>query len=293
MTAILAFLLFTTLGARIPTDAEIAGRIEASIREQYQPDAVTVTVRRRTPLSTTMEEVEIRISGFRATSFPFLATGPAQTQVAMAAAAPLALVGGERGEMTLVANLTPDRKPAKMMRVVQGRLICERFVLQSLPVQRIELTATEARIPRDAAETGKLSIAAADRLEGYVLLNQTGVTTFLRTLDTLPITDPVVTFTNERATITGSMPWVVRVPIEVNGTVGVRDGAVLYLDQPTLKFSIVNVPQFIADRVLQGVNPLVDLNAALHLTTPLTLTRATLGEGTLRLEGTMAFPKPE
>jgi hypothetical protein len=85
----------------------------------------------------------------------------------------------------------------------------------------------------------------------------------------------------------------VRVPIEVNGTVGVRDGAVLYLDQPTLKFSIVNVPQFIADRVLQGVNPLVDLNAALHLTTPLTLTRATLGEGTLRLEGTMAFPKPE
>ena len=146
---------------------------------------------------------------------------------------------------------------------------------------------------REAIDAGGLRISAAGRVEGYLLLDQAGVTTFLRTLNTLPIADPSVTFTKDQATITGAMPWVVRVPVEVTGVVKARDGAVLYMENPTLKFSIVNVPKFVADRALQSVNPLVDLNAALHMTAPLTVNTVTLGDGTLRLEGTLAFPKPE
>lgn len=265
MTALLALLLLGTLGSRIPSDADIAARIETLIRTQFHPASVTVTVHRNSPFSTTLQQVDIRVSGFTANSLPF--TGPP---------------GG---------TVLPPADD-KQIQVVRAQVVCEDFTAGGLPIRRMAWEVTDARIPLAAVHGGGFTITAARSALGAFTLDEEGLTRFLRTRS-LPLTFPSVRLDPAGCRVSGTTRAMVAVPVAVGGRLTTRGNAVLWLQDPKLHVSIVPVPGVVTSRLLRDINPLTDLNRDLKLPIPLRITHILHGEGTLRIDAALEFPPPE
>ncbi len=283
-----ATLLLGVLGAKIPTDSEIEARLTATIREALHPDYVKVDVTRSSPLSTTFQRVDITISGFSADSLPFALPDAAPADVPAAAPAPDA---AKVAPSTAPAAPAP-RRAGKQIRLRLANVRCTDFTLNHVRVQQLELTATEMYLPLQAILHGQFQITAAASVTGTVQLRQDDLTAYLSTRE-LPITHPTLTLAPDACRLKGNSRTLIPMPIQLSGTLAARDGAVLYLDNPRLRVSVIPVPGIIADRVLRDLNPLGDLNAEFKLPAPLRITRTTMQEGMLILEGALLFPAPE
>lgn len=270
MAMLFAVLVLGALGSKIPTDADIAARIEDAIRTQLRPESVRVVVKRPSALSTTFEQVEITISGFNANQLPL---------DALPAAPPSASSAGK------------PARPGRQIHIVNARLTCEHFVVNGLPVRTLAWEGKDLYLPFQAVRAGVFQISAARAVTGYVVVNEEDLTTFLRTL-TLPITEPELNITPAECQVSGNTRTAVKLPIRLSGRLTARNGAVLYLDQPRLRVSAVPIPKFVSNRVLKDLNPLADLNAAMNLPAPLEITKTTQQHGALRIEGALLFPKP-
>ena len=273
MAFLLAMLALGFLGAKIPSDADIAIRIEDTIREQLHPASVKVVVKRRSSLSTTVDLLEISISGFSADKLP-LGPPAGEAQVPLAAAA-------------------PAPRPGRQVRIIDAHITCENFIINALPVRSLELRGRDVRIPWQAVRTGMFEISAAQFVNGSLVLEEKGLTKYLRTLPDLPITEPAISVTPEECRVSGKTRTLVKLPIQLSGRLAARNGAVLYLDEPSLRVSIVRIPGFVSDRVLKDINPLADLNAEFLLPAPLAITQTRLQHGLLRFDGALLFPQPE
>jgi hypothetical protein len=277
MAVLFAVLVLGALGSKIPSDADIAARLEDAIRTQLHPESVRVTVKRRSSLSTTFEQVDIAISGFNADKLP-LAMPPPAPATAPATAA------------TAATGTKP--RQGRQIRIIAAHLTCEHFIVNGMPVRTLELSGSEVNLPWQAVRAGVFQISAARSVTGCVVVEQDGLTMFLRTLN-LPITEPKVIISPRECRINGVSRTFVKARIRLTGRLIARDGAVLYLDDPRLRVSVVPVPSFISDRILKDLNPLADLNQALQLPAPLVITRTLQQGGSLRIEGALQFPSPE
>jgi len=262
-----AVLVLGALGSKIPTDADIAARLEDAIRTQLHPESVRVVVKRPSALSTTFEQVDITISGFNASQLPLDAMPAAPT------------VGGK------------PARPGRQIRIVKASLTCENFVVNGLPVRALAWQGNDVYLPFQSIRAGIFQISAARAVNGYVVVREDDLTKFLRTL-TLPITEPELSITPGECRVDGVTRMLVKLPISLTGQLTARNGAVLYLDNPRLRVTVVPIPKFVSNRVLKDLNPLADLNAAMKLPAPLEITRTTQERGTLRIEGALLFPKP-
>jgi len=269
MAMLLAVLVLGALGSKIPSDGDIAARLEDAIRLQLHPERVRVVVKRPSRLSTTFEKVEITITGFNADKLP-LAMPP-----------PLAAAAGEK-----------PRRRERQIRIADVRLTCERFVVNGLAVSELALQGKDVHLPFKAVRAGVFQVSAARSVTGYVVVKQDDLTKFLGTLP-LPITDPKVNITPAECLVNGNARILVKIPIHLSGQLIARDGAVLYLDKPRLRVTAIPVPAFVSKHVLKNLNPLADLNKALQLPAPLTITRSSQQHGQLRIEGELRFPPPE
>jgi hypothetical protein len=272
MAMLFAVLVLGALGSKIPSDADIATGIEDAIRAQLHPEAVRVVVKRPSAFSTTFTQVDITITGFNADKLPLAMQPPTP--------APAPAAGNK------------PRRRERQLRIVNARLTCERFIVNGLPVRSMGWQGKDVHLPFKAVRAGAFQISAARSVTGYVVVNQGDLTKFLRTLH-LPITEPEVIITPAECRVNGNARALTKIPIRLSGQLIARDGAVLYLDKPRLRVTVVPVPAFISRRVLKNLNPLADLNAAMQLPAPLAITRATQQHGALRLEGALLFPIPE
>ncbi|HEY3415569.1 MAG TPA: DUF2993 domain-containing protein [Armatimonadota bacterium] len=273
MGALLAVLLLGILGAKVPSDAKIAATIEQAIREQLHPASVQVVVQRKSPFSSTLDRVDVTISGVSTPGLSFFS----------APAAPAAQTPGAA---------VPPRPAPRMIRIVDLHLLCRQVDAGTLPIAEMGWQLHEVRVPVGPAGQQRFTIAAAEQATGYFLLDEKGLTNFLRSRD-LPLTDPTVTLTDAGCTLRGNIHLLVRVPVEISGHITARDQAKLHLTDPKLHLSVVPIPDAVAQRLLRNLNPLTDLNADLHLPAPLTITQVTHGAGAVRFATTLQFPPPE
>jgi len=280
MGVLFAILALGFLGSKIPSDANIAARIEETIRAQLQPERVQVVVKRNSSLSTTIERLEITIVGFDADKLP-LGTPASEKQAASASVAKLAAS----------AVATPRR--GRQVHIVEAHIRCERFLINALPVQSLDLQGQHLYIPWQAVRTGDFEISAAQQVRGTLLLREQDLTRYLRTMPELPLTEPTLQILPTECRISGNTRTAVKMPIQLAGKLAVRDDAVLYLDHPRLRVSVVPVPSLVANRILRDINPLADLNAEFDFPAPLTITNVTQQNGTLRFDATLRFPTPE
>ncbi len=279
MAFVLALLLLGTVQAKLPTDADIARQIESTIRAQLHPANVQVVVSRHSPLTTTVQHLEITITGFTLDGLPAL---PGLQPAADTQSTPHNAM-----QQYIV------RPSGRQIRIMDAQVVCRDFVLKSLPVQELTLHIHELRIPLNCVTGGSFAISGVESVIGSVVLQQQGLTDFLRGRK-LPLARPEVVVTPDGCSVKGLYhAALLTVPVEVSGRLIVKEQAILCLGDPKLKMSRVTLPRIIADRLLKGVNPLVDLNTDFALPAPVTITQITHAAGSLRLDAMMNFPPPE
>ena len=291
MWALLAFLVITQAEKRIPSDVDVAKKIEVAIQEQIHPKKLTVAVTRKTNLDEDIEHLEVEMSGFTVTDMPFAAPAVVAT-APVEPAKDVPLTSSLEKQPPLMSAKTND------YRLVTAHVVCTDFHIKELKVARLELNITEGRIPRAGIGAAQAVLSAAEVVNGTMILEENDITGFLIKLNTLPLQSPNVRIKKDSATINGNTPWVVlkvpiTLPVAVSGKVTARNGAVLYLDNPTLNVELVNLHKVIADRILKDLNPLVDLNTALNLHVPITITGTESTERKLIFTGTLGYPKPK
>ncbi len=263
MAILLVFLLMGVVGSKIPTDADIAAQIATAIRGQLAPKTVNVVVHRPSPLSTTLNELDIDLSGFT------LANLPSGALAGPAAGAPI---------------------KGRQVHIRHTHLHGEDFTAMGMPIYRAEIDLSDVVVPLATVSSGGLHIASAGAASGYVTLQQSGLTSYLQTKK-LPLDESEVIITQEGCRIRGMTQTAISLPIELEGRLAVRNGAVLYLENPHLRVSVVPVPAFIANRVLKRINPLVDLNADMKLPVHVNITKTTHGDGWLRFDAEVNMAK--
>ncbi|MHB9132328.1 MAG: LmeA family phospholipid-binding protein [Armatimonadota bacterium] len=272
MSILIALFLFGTLRLKIPSDEDLARGIEQALTTQLHPNKVQVIVQRRSNFSTTIDHLEIVLTGFTADNL-FPAASPAVP------AAP--------------ADAVAPRKPdTRQVRVTDADVTCQSFTAGSLPIKEMAWELRDVRIPYADAKAGKLTITGAQSATGHITLQQEALADFLRTRK-LPIEVTGVAITPEGVKVSGVMRSFIRVPVEVTGRIVVKDQSMLYLNEPKLNVSVVKVPDMLAKRLLEDINPLFTLNQDLHLPAPASVDSVSHGNGTLRFDIALHFPTPE
>ena len=94
MGAFLAVLLLGALGASVPSDTKIAATIEQALREQFHPASVRVVVHRDSRLSTTLQRVDVTMTGFSSAGLNIFHVPSPATGAPAAAPAPDAATPG-------------------------------------------------------------------------------------------------------------------------------------------------------------------------------------------------------
>lgn len=270
MAAILVLVLLPVclVGCLVPSDREIAARIETAINGQLHPKAVAVTLQRNSIFSSTVRQLDITITGFSADTLPFTIQGPAPRVVAARADA-------ETNE--------------RLIRVVDTHIHCADFRVKGMPVQRLELTLHEMRVPAAGASAGQFAISSAESANCTAAFTDANLTQFLR-LRKLPMAMPTVHVTTHGCQVRGTLPTFLRASVEVSGRIAYKKQAILYLQNPTIRIQAVRIPTVIANRVLKQINPLTDLNTDFPLPVPLTITKVEHAKGLLRCKGILHFP---
>lgn len=276
-TRLAAILMFVWLpiclvGCFIPSDRDIAEKIETAISAQLHPKAVSVTLHRNSIFSSTVRQLDITIIGFSADTLPFGAPGTTPRAVA-----------------ARVADDVATRTDERLIRIVDARIRCEDFSIKGMPVKRLELNLHEMRVPAASTTDGQFTIRSAESATCTAAFTDANLTQFLRSRK-VPIATPTVRVTRQGCQVRGTLPAFLHASVEVVGRITNKKPAILYMQNPTIRIQSVRVPALVAERVLQQMNPLTDLNADFPLPVPLTITKVEHAKGLLRCTGILHFP---
>jgi len=232
MEALIAMLLTAILGGLGLSDKVERG-IEDKLRHSLgEVRQVKVVIHRghRSPLSRQVDSVDITVAGFQAGS---LAGGEI-----------LRIGGGGDlvGKVGTVAIHVRD------------------FRVNDLPVDRLDITIKDIRYDLwKAMWRRKLEIIRVGDSYAEADLNARALTTMLapriKQLENMRLT-----FGEGRINITGDARLGVRIPVRLSCGLAAVGGGKLYVVDPKASVSIVPVPSFIISRLMDELNPLVDLN---------------------------------
>ncbi|HEX2950505.1 MAG TPA: LmeA family phospholipid-binding protein [Armatimonadota bacterium] len=284
----LAVLLLVTLpailsGCLIPTDHDIANNIQSTLHARFHPVTVSVDLHRSSIFSTKVKTLDVAMSGFTIDKLSTVTQQPAPAGKGQGG--PTAVDGNAR-------QLHQGKKKGTQVRIVDAHIHCENFTALQLPVKQADAQFREVRIPLAEIRKGQFTVPAMDSAHGSVLLEDKGLTQFIRTRH-LPITDPVIRITKDRCIVSGIYHTLVNVPVEVSGRLMVKKPATVYLDHPELHLSVVPMPKMITDKLLGDMNPLIDVNAELGLPVQVVITKITHEDGAIRFEGMLDTPHME
>ena len=268
---LLTALLLSIAGCLVPTDRDIALQIEEKLRADYQPDTITVVVKRRNNFSSRLRSLDISMSGFTATSIPLLAAGDASNTIENAL----------KGGMTARAQTSSedDAGSGRKVRIDHMTVRCQNFSIASLPVREMDVVCEKMRV---RVQGGNFHVLSAQPVVGSITLSEAGITKFLRE-QPLPIQDLQVKLTSDGCIITGQARKFILFPVEMRGQVTAREQAVLYLRNPKLRVLRVPFPRMLVSYIMRDINPLVDVNERVPMATRLTITGVTHLEGALQL----------
>ncbi len=208
MTFVLAILLLGAIQSKLPTDADIAARVECLIRAQLHPASVQVVVNRNSPFSTTVQHLDITISGFSTEGLPFGDAAPAAT--AQSGPSLAMLDNAHRyGTLASYASDPPDNgrlalapAPGRQIRIKEMHIICNDFILKSLPVKQLELEIHELCLPLKSVSAGSFCISSIGSAAGCITLQQDGLTAFIRERNP-PIAQAEVVITPDGFSVSG------------------------------------------------------------------------------------------
>lgn len=294
MAVLLLLLLWGVVDHAVPTDRDIAAQIEASLRGQLNPKAVQVTVDRRSRFTTRLETMDVTIRGFDATQLP-LAAAPVPAPVIETPPPPDTVTPpATPGPAPAAPPARPKKartpKPEKQIQIGTLHLRCEDFAIAGVPVQAVDVTLREVRVPLSAVKAGQMVISSVDLATGALTLHEAALTKFLST-KALPLTNPQVRIAPDGLRVTGGLKAFLNTPVEVRGVLAARNGAVLYLDKPALNVLKVPVPGVIVDAALKQIDPLTDLNVDFPMPVPVVISTIEHQEHLLTFNVSLLFPK--
>jgi hypothetical protein len=298
MAVLLLLLLWGVVDHTVPTDGDIAAQVEASLRGQLQPRAVQVTVERRSRFTTRLETMDITLRGFTADQLPFSAApAPASAPAvetppvdATVTPPPADIATPPSAVKSPRASKPKKPKPEKQVEIGTLHLRCEDFTVAGTPVQAVDLTLKEVRVPFSAVKAGQMAISSVELANGTLTLHETALTRFLRA-QALPVSDPTVRITPDGVRVTGGLKAFLNTPVDIRGKIAARNGGILYLDKPALNVLKVPVPGVIVDAALKQIDPLTDLNKDFPLPVPVSIATIDHRERTLTFNIALLFPK--
>lgn len=230
MEALIAALLAAILGG-MGMSGKVERGVEGQLRQQF-PDAkqIKVEVHRghRSPFSRQIDVVDITVGGFEARSMPGgLEIGGGGDLV------------GKVGSVSIHAS---------------------DFRVNDLPVDRLDVTIKDIRYNVwKAVWRGKLRIMRVGDSEAEISLKARALTKMLapriKQVENLRLT-----FDEGRIIITGDARVGVHIPVRLTCGLASVGGGKIYVVDPKAHVSVVPVPSFIVSRLLDEINPLVDLN---------------------------------
>jgi hypothetical protein len=280
MSVWVAVILLGMLASSLPTDHDLATRVEDALRASLHPRLVHVTLDRRSPLTTTVDRMTIRVEEVTAATLPFSFTAP--TVPVTATPAPVAPAPA----------LRPVAKPAREVLIRTLTLDGRRLILKGVPIEEMRWELHDVRVPTAALKTANLRIAGMRSAVGTLVFTEAGVTQCLATRK-MPLTEPHVRLTRDGCTVAGRTRGIVALPVEVTGRLVPAPHARLLWHEPQARVGNVAMPTWLTDSSLSQLNPLVDINALITLPAPLVIHKVIHEEGRVRLEVSLHFPDQE
>jgi hypothetical protein len=230
LEALIAALLAAILGG-VGMTGKVERGVEGQLRQQF-PDAkqIKVVVHRghRSPFSRQIDIVDITVAGFDARSMPGgLEIGGGGDLV------------GKVGSVSIHAS---------------------DFRVNDLPVDRLDVTIRDIRYNLwKAIWRHKLRIMRVGNSEAEISLKAPALTKMLaprvKRVENLRLT-----FDEGRLNISGDARVGVHIPVRLTCGLASVGGGQIYVVDPKAHVSVVPVPSFIVSRLLDEINPLVDLN---------------------------------
>lgn len=233
MNVLVYLILLAVLGG---ATGKIEKGLEERLRESLAAKKVEVKVTRahRAPFSTTVDELSINLEDFQ------LKDGPAPSE-------------------GIIFSPGKDVQAGKISSIKVG---AHRFSAQGLAVKELQVTICELRYNmKKALLRRKLEIIGVKSCQGQLLLEESALNRFaapkVKELDNFRLR-----LTAGRVEISGNYKNKLNVPVPVTLTARLQpQGGQVYLVEPRLKLSVMPVPGFVAQRVADQVNPVVDLNS--------------------------------
>jgi hypothetical protein len=230
MEALIAALLGAILGGLGITgkvEHHIAGQLRQTLGSVRQ---VKVAIHRghRSPFSRQVDIVDIRLAGFETRSLP---SGGLQ-------------IGGGGDLVGKVGSVA---------------IHCCDFRVNDLPVDRLDITVKDIRYDLwKALWRRRLEIIRVGDSYAEASLKARGLTRMLaprlKWLENLRLT-----FTDGRINISGDARFGLAIPVRLSCALAAVGGQIHAVD-PKVRVSVVPLPSFIVTRLLDDINPLVDLN---------------------------------
>ncbi|UCH35450.1 MAG: DUF2993 domain-containing protein [Armatimonadota bacterium] len=231
MESLIAAILAALLSA-LGVTGKVERGVENSLRQQLgEVKQVKVDIHRghRSPLSRQVDLVDITLSGFEARS----GTGPG-----------LEIGGGGDlvGKVGKVAIHARD------------------FRVSDLPVDRLDITIRDVRYDLwKAIWRRKLEVIRVGESDAEISLNARALTRMLAPR-VKQVENLKLTFEEGRINVSGDARFGLRIPVGLKCSLASVGGGKIYVVDPKASVSIVPVPSFVVSRLLDEINPLVDLN---------------------------------
>lgn len=233
---------------------QLGGNGQVQVRIQPRWGAVGVLLARA-------ETIRVHASGFRTAQMPFFTELP---------------VPAWRGEADSV------------------QIVLEDFHLGGLPVRRLEATIPGVSLDsRAAAFRLRIRLFGAGWGTGWVTIDEEGLSEFVRRR--LPeVQSPRVWITSSEIRLSGELmalltPW----RFEAWGKVGVRNGRQVVIENMQISMEGEQLPPAVVQKVITALNPVLDVERDLRLSSAFVVERVELKDGFLKLIGRATVPPRE
>jgi len=262
-------LLYLILSALLGAGAQ--GKLEQGLAERLRDslgpvEKVQVEVNRghRSPFSRTISEIKLELEGFRLKETPTegIIYRPGKKTLA-----------GKVGEIQVVSR---------------------RFEVEGLPVREMEFSLEGLKYNLwKAAVRRRLEVLGVKKCRGKILLEEEALNRFLS-----PQTEALEGFHLKlaegevevsawtRTRLGFSVPIVLTARLQ-------PEGGRIYLVEPRLKTAFIPLPSFLARRLVEEINPVVDLNRQQSLPCTLRISRLRVEPSLLAAEAEVRFRSPE
>ena len=260
MNVLIYLILTALLGGGVSGGIERG--MKARLNDSLRPRKVRVQVHRGSwlPLSRTVNAIEVELEDFR------LREGPGEG---------------------VVFNPGRDVLAGKVNKI---DVVARRFEVQELAVRELQVSVRKLRYNlRKAVWRRQLEVTGIRSCRGQITLEEVALNRFIAPR-VKELKDFRLRFVPGRVEISGKVntPMRLGVPITLSARVEPRLGQ-LYLLDPKLKVTVVPVPGFVTRRIIDQINPVVDLNQDPNFPCIVQITDVNIGPAALQAKATIVF----